>query len=102
MKKFNLTKTLRFADDDKRTCMRVDSLIPSIPKVLHDMVEHDPLEKCLIESLSIANLEFEHASTIKEMLETILAIEDNEDVVLIEEEKKTPNGLVLKELPRNL
>ena len=28
--KFNLTKTMRFADDDKGTCMGVDSLIPSI------------------------------------------------------------------------
>ena len=32
--KFNLTKTVRFADDDKGTCMRVDSLIPFINDVL--------------------------------------------------------------------
>ena len=37
--KFNLTKTVRFADDEKITCMRVHSLIPSIEEVLHDMVE---------------------------------------------------------------
>ena len=36
------------------------------------------------------------------MSKTILAIEDNEDTVLIEEEKKTSYGLVLKKLPRNL
>ena len=36
------------------------------------------------------------------MSDTILATEDNEDTVLIEEEKKTPDGLVLKELPKNL
>ena len=36
--KFNLTKTMRFGVDDKRTCMRVDSLIPSIGEMLHDMV----------------------------------------------------------------
>ena len=28
--KFNLTKNVRFANDEKGTCMRVDSLIPSI------------------------------------------------------------------------
>ena len=28
--KFNLIKTVRFSNNDKRTCMRVDSLIPSI------------------------------------------------------------------------
>ena len=47
----------------------------------------------------MADLEFEHSSTVQEMSETILAIEENEDTVLIEEEKKTLDGLVLKELP---
>ena len=37
--KFNLTKTVRFADNDRRTCIMVDSLIPSIGEVLNDMVE---------------------------------------------------------------
>ena len=59
----------------------------------------DPLEKCLVESLSMADLEFEHPSTFQEMFETILAIEVNEDAVVIEEENKAPNELVLKELP---
>ena len=45
--KFNLTKTVRFVNDDKTTCMRINGLIPSINEVLHDMVERDPLEKCL-------------------------------------------------------
>ena len=31
------------------------------------------------------------------MSETILDIEENEDTVVIEEEKKTPDGLVLRE-----
>ena len=62
--KFNLTKTMRFANDDKKTCMTVDSLIPLIGDVLHDMVEWDPLKKCLTESLSMVDLEFEHASIV--------------------------------------
>ena len=36
------------------------------------------------------------------MFETILFIEDNEHTVVIEEENKTLDGLVLKELPENL
>ena len=60
--KFNLTKIVRFANDDKGTCMRVDSFIPSIGEVLHDMVTRDPLEKCLIKSLSMTDLKFEHPS----------------------------------------
>ena len=99
--KFNLTKTVRFPDDDKVSCMRVESLIPSIGELLHDMVKRDPLEKCLTKSLSMIDLEFEYPSTFHEMSETILAIEENEDTIVIEEEKKTPDGLVLKELPKN-
>ena len=36
------------------------------------------------------------------MSKTILTIEENEDAILIEEEKKTLDGLVLEELPENL
>ena len=58
--KFNLTKNMRLSDDNKGTCMRIDSLIPSVNDVLHDMIERDPLEKCLTKSLSLKDLEFEH------------------------------------------
>ena len=89
--KFYLTKTVKFSDNDKITCMRVDSLIPSIGEVLHDMAKWDPLEKCLTKSLYMVDLEFEHPYTVQEMSETILDIEENEDTVVIEEEKKTPD-----------
>ena len=46
----------------------------------------------------MANLEFDHPSTVQEMSETNLAIEENEDTVVIEEKKKTQDVLVLKEL----
>ena len=84
--KFNLTKAVRFSDDDKGNCRRVDSLIPSIDDVLWDMIKNDPLEKCLIKSLSMNDLEFEHPSVVQEISKTILAIEENEDTVVIEEE----------------
>ena len=58
--KFNLTKIVRFADDGKGTCMRVDILVPSIGDVLHDIVKRNSLEKCFTESLSMIDLEFEH------------------------------------------
>ena len=70
--------------------MRVDSLIPYIDVVLHDMIERDPLQKCLTESLSLKDLEGEHPSVVQEILETILAIDENESTVIIEEEKMTP------------
>ena len=99
--KFNLTKNVIFPYE-QRTCMRVDSLIPSVDNVLNDMIEKDPLEKCLTKSLSLKDLECEHPSTVQEILETILAIDENESIVIIEEEKVTYDRLVLKELTENL
>ena len=48
------------------------------------------------------DLEFEHPYIVQEISETILSIDDNEDTIVVEEEKKTPDGLVLKGLPENL
>ena len=81
--RLNLTKNVRFADNDKGTCMRVDSLILSIDDLLDDMIKKDPLEKCLIESLFINDLEFEHLSYIQEILETILSIDENGVIVVV-------------------
>ena len=100
--KFNLTKNMRFVDDNKGTCMRIDSLILSINDVLHDMIERDPLEKCLTKSLSLKDLEFEHPSIVQEISKTNLAIDENKSTVVVEKEKKTHDGLVLKELLENL
>ena len=48
------------------------------------------------------DLEFEHLFVVQEISKTILVIDENEDTVVIEEEKKTHDELVLKELPKNL
>ena len=66
------------------------------------MIERDPLEKCLTKSLSLNDLEFEHQSTLQEISEIVLTIDENESIVVVEEEKMTHNGLVLKEFPENL
>ena len=50
----------------------------------------------------MTDLEFEQPSIVQEMSNTILAIEENEETIVIEEEKKTPDGSVLKELLDNL
>ena len=65
--KFNLTKNVRFFDDDKGTCMRVYNFIPSVDDVLHDMIERDHLEKFLMQLLSLKDLEFEHPSVVQEI-----------------------------------
>ena len=65
------------------------------------MVASDPLEKCLTGLLTMTDLDFEHPCKDPAILQTLLKIDKNEESVVIEEEMKTPYGLVLKELPKN-
>ena len=78
---------MKFIDDEKETCMTVDSLIPSIDDVLYDMIERYPLDKCLIESLSLKVLECEHPYTAQEISETIIAIDENESTVVVKKKR---------------
>ena len=80
--------------------MRVDSLIPLVEEVFQDMVARDPLEKCLIESLTMIDLDFEHPSTDQEISETLLTTDENKESVVIEEVMKTSMGLYLRSFPR--
>ena len=66
------------------------------------MIERDPLEKFLTWSLSLKDLECEHPSAVQEISETILVIDEKERTVIVEKEKMTLDGLVLKELLENL
>ena len=44
----------------------------------------------------------EDLSSTSELIKTILALQENEEELVLEEERKTPDGLVLKELPKCL
>ena len=82
--------------------MRVGTLIPSRAELLYDFRERDSLEQCLTKSLTTAELNYEDVSSSLELIKTILALEVNDDEAVLEEEKKTLEGLVLKELPKGL
>ena len=47
-------------------------------------------------------MNYKDVSSTLEVIETILALEVNEEETILEEEKKIPDGLVLKELPKGL
>ena len=47
-------------------------------------------------------MNYEDVSSTLEVIETILALKVNEEETILKEEKKTPDGLVLKELPKGL
>ena len=100
--KFNLYKSMEFSCDENTSCMRIDTLIPSQDELLYDFGKKSPLEQCLTKSLFTTELDYEDLSSTLELIEIMLYLEINEDDYVLEEEKKTPDGLVLKELPKGL
>ena len=90
--------TLRVGDD-KATCMRIDSLIPSRDGLMHEYMDRDPLEECRIHFLSTEEFKSEQVASNIALVETILTVEECEEAVVVEEKPITPDGLVLKELP---
>ena len=44
----------------------------------------------------------EKIASSPKLVETILSLEESEEVVIVEDEKKTLDGIVLKELPKHL
>ena len=62
----------------------------------------DPLEKCLVRSLSKVDLDRETLTSADGVIETIFALENKDEETVIEEEVKNSDGLVLKQLPEHL
>ena len=75
--------------------MRIDTLIPSQEDVLYDFAKSGPLKQCWTKSLTTIAIGDEDLLSTTELIETILALHENE-----EEDIKTLDGLVLKELPK--
>ena len=84
------------------SCKRIEVLKPCAEKYFQELIHTDPLEKCLSESLSEVDLDKETPTCVDGVIETILALENKDDETVIEEEVKTSDGLVLKQLPEHL
>ena len=69
--------------------MRIDSLIPSRDGLKHEYMDRDQLEECLIRSLSTEELKNEQVASNPALVETILTLEESEEVVVVEEESIT-------------
>ena len=100
--KFNLYKGMDFLSDENVSCMRIDTLNPSQDEMLYDFGKRSSLEQCLTKSISTETLVIKDLSSTLELIETVLAFEMIEEKCVLQEEKKTPDGLVLKELPKGL
>ena len=93
---------MEFPSVENASCIRIDALIPSQEEVLYDFGKSSPLEKCLMKSLTTAAIDGEDLSSTLELIKTILALQENEEESVFEEERKTLDGLVLKELSKGL
>ena len=100
--KFNIYKSMDFSSDENASCMRIDTLIPSQGEMLYDYGKRSSLEQCSTESISTAELDNEDLSSTPELIEIVLALEMNEEILVLQEDKKTSDGLVLKELLKDL
>ena len=69
---------------------------------MHEYMDRDQLEECLIRSLSIEEMKNDQVASNPALVETILTLEESEEAIFLEEEPITPYGLVLKELPTHL
>ena len=70
--------------------------------MLYDFEKSSPLKQCLTKSLTTAAMGDEDLLSTSKLVETIFALQENEEESVLEEEKKTLDGLVLKELPKGL
>ena len=77
--KFNWYQNLKISRDDRATCMRIDSLIPSRDKLMHDFMDRDSLEECQVHSLSVEELKDEKVASNPILVETVLNLEEIEE-----------------------
>ena len=100
--KFNLYKSMDFPSAEIASCMSIDALIPSQGDVLYDFGKSSPLDQCLTKSLTTTAIGDENLSSTPKFIETILSLQENKEELVLEEERKTLDGLMLKELPKGL
>ena len=92
--KFNLYKVMNCPSDENTSCMITDTLIPSQDEILYDFGKRSSLEQCMTKSVFIENFDMEDLSSTLELIETMLAFEKTEENFVVNEEKKTPDGLI--------
>ena len=70
--------------------------------MLYDFGKSSPLEQCLTKALTTVAISGKDLSSTSELIKTILTLQENEEESVLEEERKTLDGLVLKESSKGL
>ena len=65
--KFNIPMAMKFPSEEP-ACNRIDVLRPCVENHLHELSQTDPLETCLIESLSEVDLDRETLNCVEEVM----------------------------------
>ena len=80
----NIPQAIKFPVEEP-SCKRIEVLRPCVENYFHELIHTDPLEKCLIGSLSGADLDRETPTSADGVIETIFAFENKEEATVTEE-----------------
>ena len=69
---------------------------------MHEFMDKDMLEECLIHSLSMEELTNEQVISNLALVEKVLNLDESEEAMVGKEKSQTPDMLVLEELPPHL
>ena len=63
-------------------CMRVEEVIPDREEIMYEVMNHDPLQECMLDSLYKENMDGEKLNASAKLIETVLHLseENVEDV----------------------
>ena len=88
--------------------MRVEEVIPNKEEMMYEVMNQDPLEECILNSLYKEDLDGEKLNASVELIKTVLNLsEETEDdkkgnELKMQEANKSSKGLILEELPKHL
>ena len=105
---FNLNQSLKQPDFEGAHCMRVEEVIPNKEEMMYEVMNQDPLEECILNSLYKEDLDGEKLNASAELIKTMLNLsEETEDdkkgnELKMQEAKKSYKGLILEELSKHL
>ena len=103
-----MNQSLKQLDFEGAHYIRVDDVVLDRREMKYDFMNQDPLEECMFKSQYKENLDREKLTASAELIETMLNLsEGNEKDVMssevrVQEAEKSPEGLILKELPKHL
>ena len=105
---FNLNQSLKQHDVEQAHCMRINSVIPISKEKNNDYMNENSLDEYIFNSLYNENMEKEEPIAEAELTEVMMSLSEEKiydlrsNEVKMQEEEKSFEGHILKELPKHL